>query len=205
MNVTLILIIITVFISWQAFNKTEVFNQFMHYPVVENRNREFHRWLTSVFLHGDWMHLGINMFVLYGFGSQVEDRFVGLFGEVMGRINYLLLYLLAGVFANVPTFFKHRNNGGFRSVGASGAVSGIMLSSVLFNPWAQWYIYGILPLNALLASVLFLIYSSWAGKRSHDNIDHMAHFWGAIFGFVFTVALKPSVFTDFLSELMDRL
>ena len=147
MSVTLILIIVTGLVSYQAFSNRDMFYKLMHNPYIEVRNKEYYRFLTSCFVHGSWMHLGINMFVLYQFGQKVEGYFVQVFGEFMGRLNYLLMYLLAGIFADIPTFFKQKDNQMFSSVGASRAVSGVMFAFVLFDPWAMLYLFFILPMR----------------------------------------------------------
>ena len=150
MSLTLILIIVTVLISWPAFSNQEMFVKLMHYPYGELRSKEYYRFLTSVFLHGSTMHLFINMFVLYQFGTGVEGYFVIQFGEGLGRTYYLLLYLLSGIFGDIPTYFKHKNNQMFSSVGASGAVSGIMLAFVIFNPWSMLLLFSSSPCLLLL-------------------------------------------------------
>lgn len=203
-SVTLVLIIVTAFISWQAFSNRDLFLKFMHFPYEEHRDKEFYRWVTSVFLHGSWMHLAINMFVLWSFGTFIEGAFVEIFGSPMGRINFLALYLLSGIFADIPTYLKHKNNQSFSSVGASGATSGIMFAFALLLPWEMIYLFGVIPIPAILAAVLYLIYSSYASrKEAGSRIDHEAHFWGAVFGFVFTIILKPELFSRFLSELVN--
>lgn len=203
-SVTLVLIIVTAFISWQAFSKRDLFLKFMHFPYEEHRDKEFYRWVTSVFLHGSWMHLAINMFVLWSFGTFIESAFVEIFGSPMGRINFLALYLLSGIFADIPTYLKHKNNQSFSSVGASGATSGIMFAFALLLPWEMIYLFGIIPIPAILAAVLYLIYSSYASRQeAGSRIDHEAHFWGAVFGFIFTIILKPELFSRFLNELIN--
>jgi membrane associated rhomboid family serine protease len=203
MSITLILIIVTGLISYQAFSNRDMFFKLMHNPYQEAHRKEYYRFLTSCFVHGSWPHLFINMFVLYQFGTIVEQVFQGIFGDIMGRLNYLLLYLLSGIFADIPTFLKHKDNHIFSSVGASGAVSGLMFAYVLFDPWAMLLIFFIIPLPAFLAGILYLIYSSYASKRAGDMIDHDAHFYGAVFGFLFTISLRPSVFLTFLEKLME--
>ncbi len=202
MSITLILIIATVLISWPAFSNQDMFYKLMHYPYQEVRNKEYYRLLSSVFLHGSTLHLFINMFVLYQFGTAVENYFVIYFGDAIGRINYLLVYILSGIFGDVPTYFKHKDNQMFSSVGASGAVSGIMLAFVLFNPWSMLLLFFIIPMPAFVAAAAYLIYSSWASKKGGGHIDHEAHFWGAVFGFCFTIALKPSLIAVFLENLI---
>lgn len=202
MTITLILIIVTCLVSYQAFNNPDMQYKLLHYPYQENISREYHRWLTACFVHGNWMHLAINMYVFYGFGEQVEYRFLEIFGPAIGRVNFLLLYLATAVMANVPTYYRHRHNQAFRSVGASGAVSGILFVFILFEPWATLGLFFIIPVKAILAALLFLVYSSYAGRRSNDMIDHEAHFYGAVFGFSFACALKPSLFGDFVQKIV---
>ncbi|MBK9012731.1 MAG: rhomboid family intramembrane serine protease [Saprospiraceae bacterium] len=202
-TVTLVIIVITAIVSWLALSNRDLFLKFMHYPYEEHRDKEFYRWVTSVFLHGSWMHLAINMFVLWSFGTFIESVFVELFGATMGRINFAALYLLSGVFADIPTYIKHKNNQSFSSVGASGATSGIMFAFALLLPWEKIYLFGVLPIPAIVAAVLYLVYSSYSSRQeAGSRIDHEAHFWGAVFGFAFTVALKPSLFTSFLSQVV---
>jgi membrane associated rhomboid family serine protease len=205
MSLTLILIIVTVLISWPAFSNLDMFYKLMHHPYQEVRKKEYYRFLTSVFLHGSMTHLLVNMFVLYQFGTAVEQYFVLHFGEGLGRFNYLMLYLLSGIFGDVPTYFKHKDNYGFSSVGASGAVSGIMLAYVIFNPWSMLLLFFIIPMPAFVAAILYLVYSSWASKKGGERIDHEAHFWGAVFGFCFTIALKPALFSSFIGQLIQGL
>lgn len=206
LSVTIVLIIVTAFISWQAFGNRDLFLKFMHYPYEEARDKEYYRWITSVFLHGSWIHLGVNMFVLWSFGTFIEGAFVQIFGGTMGRVNFLALYLLSGIFADIPTYLKHKNNESFSSVGASGATSGIMFAFALLLPWEMIYLFGIIPIPAIVAAVLYLVYSSYSARQeAGSRIDHEAHFWGAVFGFVFTVALKPELFSNFLSQLVENM
>ncbi len=203
MSLTLIIIGLTVLISWPAFNNQDMFLKLLHSPYLESRNKEYYRMLTSVFLHGSMMHLFINMFVLYQFGTAVEHYFVNFFGGTMGRLNFLLLYLLSGIFGDLPTYFKHKDNYSFSSVGASGAVSGVLMAFVLFDPWSMLLLFFIIPMPAFVAAILYLVYSSWASKKEGGRIDHQAHFWGAVFGFCFTIALRPSLFLYFLHDLVN--
>jgi membrane associated rhomboid family serine protease len=203
MSITIALLIITGLISWQAFSNREMFYKLMHNPYQEAQREEYYRVLTACFVHGNLTHLFINLFVLWQFGEVVEEIFVQIFGATMGRINFLFLYLLTGVFANLPTHFKHRANHLFSSVGASGAVSGVLFAYVLFNPWAILLLFFIIPMPAIVAAVGYLIYSSRASKKGGDMIDHDAHFYGAVFGLLFTIALKPSIFSLFLARLME--
>ncbi len=203
MSITLMLIIFIGLISYMAFNDREKFYRLMHIPYVEAREKQYYRWLTSIFVHANMTHLLINLFVFYSFGQVVEQVFVVMFGELFGRLNFLLLFLLSGIFADIPTFLKHRNNPSFSSVGASGAISGVMLASVLFDPWQTWLLFFIIPVWAIVAAILYLVYSSYASRQEGSFIDHDAHFYGAVFGLLFTLVLKPTLLPYFLNELTN--
>lgn len=144
------------------------------------------------------------MYVLFIFGEVIENYFLAIFGEMMGRLNFILLYLLTIIFANIPTFMIHKNNPHFSSVGASGAVSGLIFVFILFLPWEMLLLFFVIPCPAIVAGVLYLVYSSWAAKKGTDRIDHVAHFGGAVFGFLFTIMLKPELFNRFLDALLNN-
>jgi len=204
MSLTLIIVIITGLISYNAFQDRGRFVSLMHSPFQEKRSNQYYRMLTSGFLHGGMEHLAINMYVLYVFGSLIEGDFLAIFGEMMGRLNFLLLYLLGIIFANIPTFILHNNNPNFSSVGASGAVSALVFVYILFYPWRMLYLFFIIPCPAIIGGVLYLVYSSYAAKKGTGKIDHVAHFGGAVFGFLFTIILKPELFTRFMDSLVNN-
>ena len=203
MSVTLALVIITGLISYQAFTNPAMKAKLLHRPVEEHRDKEYYRLLTHGFIHADWTHLLINMYVLYMFGEMVERYFTHSMGGMKGRMAYLFMYLATIVAASLYTHFKHKNNPYYAALGASGATSGIMFAFALFDPWAILLLFFILPCPAIVAAVLYLVYSSWASKNSRDNIGHDAHFWGAVFGFLFTIALNPPFFSQFVDRLVN--
>lgn len=201
MSLTLIIIIITGLVSYQALNDRSLSEKLKHYPYVESRNKEYYRMLTGGFVHGNMTHLLINMFVLYSFGEYVEARFLGEFGELKGRLFYLFLYLGSIIVADIGTYFQHKDNPRFASVGASGATSAILLVFVIYNPWATLLLFFVIPCPAIIAAVGYLIYSSWASKNSNDMIDHSAHFYGAVFGIIFIFVSKPDMLPIFLDSV----
>jgi membrane associated rhomboid family serine protease len=141
------------------------------------------------------------MFVLYSFGLVVEDRFQEILGNMAGKVMFFSFYLFMIVLANLPTFAKHKSNGSYRAVGASGATSAVIFSSIVFEPTSKIYLFAALPLPAIVFGVLYLVYEHWAGKRNLDNIGHDAHFYGAIAGFIFTILIKPSLFMEFIHKI----
>ncbi len=201
-SITIIIVAVCVLISYICFGNQELFHKLKHWPYAEVREKEWYRLISSGFIHGSWMHLLINMFVFWQFGEVVEARFRVEFGLLWGNLFYTLLFLVTIVLADIPSLLKHKDNVYYSAVGASGAVSGILFVNILFYPWNLLYLYAIIPIPGIVAGVLYLIYSSWASKNSRDNIDHDAHFYGALFGLLFTVMLKPSLFVDFINQLM---
>jgi membrane associated rhomboid family serine protease len=202
MTATNLLLIFTCLVSWQAFQNPNLFDKLKHHPYVESREKEYYRWLTSGLIHADFLHLGINMFVFWQFGNVVEKIYQSEFGENMGRILYVLMYLTAIVFSDLPTFRKHRDNPYYMAVGASGAVSAVVFTFILYYPWAEMSLYGIIPFRAIIGGVAYLVYEQWASQNAKDNIGHDAHFAGAIYGIVFTMILNPSTFSTFIDKII---
>jgi membrane associated rhomboid family serine protease len=197
---TLILLIITAVISVIAFSNQGVMRKLIHNPWMVHHRKEYWRLISSGFIHADWMHLLINMFVLFGFGQAVEIYYEAYFGE-KGTYYFIMLYLSSIVIANTPSQAKHRDNPHYNSLGASGAVSAILFAAILFNPWSKVYLFGVIGIPGIILGPLYLILEYRMGKKGGTNINHDAHFWGALFGLIFTILLKPSIFMDFLHRL----
>ncbi len=198
---TLIIIILTVLISVNAFYNPTVFDKLKFNPYRTAHQKEFWRLITYGFIHADWIHLGVNMFVLYSFGNVVFAYFNVVFpGKAL--FYYLVLYVGGLMIAAAPAFGKHKNNIYYNSVGASGAVSAIVFSSIVFDPMNKIYLFFIpIGIPAIIFGVLYLVYSAYMDKKGTDNIGHDAHFWGGIFGFGLTIALKPELFLYFLHRI----
>ena len=147
------------------------------------------------------MHLFINMFVLYSFGKVVIDYYVAIFG-LKGYYYFVLLYIGAIMLSVLPSFGKHKNDPGYNAVGASGAVSAVVFASILFVSLGKIYLFFIpIGIPAFIFGGLYLYYSAYMAKRGGDNIGHDAHFWGALFGIVYTIALKPKIFLYFIDQI----
>ncbi len=203
MSVTLIIVIITCLVSIACFNNETLFNELKHYPIAEDRKSQYYRWLTSGFVHGDFMHLFINMFVLHEFGKTVEGYLIYHFGQTGGSILFLVTYILILIMGDIPTYFKHKDNAYFSSVGASGGVSGILFIYILLYPWNMLGLFAIIPVPAIVFGVLYLWYSTWASKNQNTNIDHDAHFYGAIAGVLVAIVSRPAVFSEFINSLIN--
>ncbi len=202
--ITLLIVILTVLTSVAAFRREELFYKLDLSPARIVHQKEYYRIFTHAFLHADYFHLGINMLVLYSFGTYVEKIFseLELAGLIFsGPFFYILLYVTSIALASLPTVTRNRNNEHYSAVGASGAVSAIVFTYIFFAPLEKIYFYMVLPIPGILFGVLYLVYSSYMSRRKNDNINHSAHFWGAVVGFLFPILLDPSLFMVFLDNL----
>lgn len=145
----------------------------------------------------------MNMYVLFSFGGIVLSIFKFYFGG-KAIINFLLLYIGGIIFSVLVDFSKNKDNIYYNAVGASGAVSAIVFSSIILSPGGKISLFFIpIGIPSAIFGVLYLIYSAYMTKRANDNIGHSAHFWGAIFGVVFTIILKPKFALIFLEQLKE--
>lgn len=204
---TYILIFITVVVSVLCFRDRNMFDKLSFVPYRVVHNREWYRMLSHVFVHGDYVHLAVNMFVLLSFGQNIERLFKAYAqaGSIFSSwICYLLLYFGGALAASLYDVIKRRNNPYFVSVGASGAVAAVVFASIFFNPWSKLYFFGVLPIPGIVFGVLYILYSQYMSKKSGDNINHNAHLYGALFGFLFPILMNPSFLQVFLTNLTGR-
>lgn len=203
MSITLIIVVLTSAFSLYAMNNREFFLKTLYSPYRVYHFKEYYRLLTHAFLHAGWIHLFINMYVLYVFGRASEEYF-NYYKDGGGSFNYILLYMGGVLFATLPALKKHKDNVLYSSVGASGAVSAVLFSSIAFNPTMPIiFIFLPIPIPAVIFGVLYLFYEAYMDKRSQDYVAHDAHYYGAIFGALFTFLTLPASFVNFFSQLMD--
>ncbi|MCK9451096.1 MAG: rhomboid family intramembrane serine protease [Bacteroidales bacterium] len=199
---TYAIIILTVLISIAAFNNEELFQRFRFNAWLIKEKKQSWRFFSYAVLHAGWMHLLVNMFVFFSFGRFVEQAFIQVFGIGQGLLYFVLLYVGGVVFSTLYDFNQQKANPYYNAVGASGAVAAVLFSSILLEPVNSLFIFPIpFPVPAWLFGVLYLVYSAYMGKKEADNIGHNAHFFGAIFGLAFTIAIKPSFVEGFIFQL----
>jgi membrane associated rhomboid family serine protease len=201
-SITLIIVLITAAVSILAFQQPDLMQKLQFNPYTIKRRNQWHRFLTHGLLHADWMHLIINMLVLYSFGESTVYFFTLYLGS-SGTMVFVSMYVLALLFSSISTYRKHQDHHWYNAVGASGAVSAVLFSHVLFSPLTQIYLYGILPLPSLLWAALYVGYSVWSSRNSNDNINHEAHLWGALFGLLFTALTCKGVLQTFFFQLQN--
>lgn len=201
MSITLIIIIITAIVSVAAMQNRELLSKLQFNAYLVKHGNEWHRALTHALVHAGWLHLFVNMWVLWNFGLIVEQFFDAYRGE-WGRVMYLALYVGGVLFATLPALRKHQDNFNYNAVGASGAVSAVLFASIYFLPTMGIYIMFIpIAIPAFVIGPLYLAYEWYQHKNSTDNVAHDAHFWGAAFGFALSVLFVPEQFVMFVKEI----
>jgi membrane associated rhomboid family serine protease len=200
--ITYIIIGLTVLVSLYAIGRPEVMSKMMLNPYMVERRGQYFRFVTSGFVHRDHLHLIFNMITLYFFGTIIESVFAAVFGS-KGSLYFIALYVLAIIVSDIPSYFKHRNNPGYNSLGASGGVAAIVFAFILFLPLEKIYLYMALPVPGFILGFLYIIYSYYQGRRGGDNINHDAHLYGSLFGVVFCVILYPQVLENFVEQIKN--
>jgi len=203
MTISILLIVITVAASLYAWNHPDKYTRWMMNPFAVVHKQQYYRLITSGFIHAGYVHLLFNMITLYFFGDVIEQRFRYYYGG-SGIFYFLLLYFMGMLVADIPSLIKYRNNSNYNSLGASGAVSAVVFAGILFNPTAKICVFlPVLCLPGFIFGILFLLYSYYQGKRMADNINHDAHFYGAVFGVVFSIIIEPSVIVTFFDQILN--
>lgn len=197
----ILLIIAISGISIMGFSQTDVVYklQFNAWQIL--RKKEYYRLFTHAFVHGGWMHLIVNMFVLWSFGRGVLYLF-SIYFNVNPTLLFLLLFATAIPISSLYSLQKEKNNYHYNAVGASGAVTAVVFASIFLEPYSTIYIYFI-PVPGIVFGAIYLIYSKYMSNRGTDNIGHDAHFWGAVYGFFFPLVMEPGLAKLFFYKLLS--
>lgn len=193
-----IIFLFTIITSIYAFNDHALYGKFMLHPYSVSRRYKLYTLITSGLIHADWMHLIFNMMTFYFFAFPLE--------AMIGSWQFGAVYFLALVLSDIPSVIKHKNDMWYTSLGASGAISGVLFSYILFQPFSSMMIFPIpIPIWAIIFGPLYLIYCVYASKQSRDNINHDAHFFGALAGMIVTVLVVPGVIPHFLEQILAKI
>jgi len=193
---TLGLLVINIIASVYAFSNRAFFEDNVFWISQIKQNKQWHRFISSAFLHVNGIHLFINMFVLYEFGTILE--------EVLGTWGFALLYFISLLGGNGWEYIHKGNLPNYRAVGASGATSGIILAFCLFFPFATLLLFFIIPMWSIVLAVLFVGGSYYLSKKPGTMIAHGAHLGGALAGLAVAIMLRPDAIGLFLQQVSER-
>lgn len=192
-----LIFIFTLVTSIYAFNDSSLYGKFMLHPYSVYRRSNVYTLLTSGLIHGSWMHLAFNMFTFYFFAFSLE--------ATVGSLRFGLIYFIGLILSDIPSVIKHKDDYHYHSLGASGAISAVLFSYIMFYPLNTLMIFPLpVPIWAALFGVLYLVYSYYMSKSSRDNINHDAHLFGAITGIVITILVVPGIVPHFIETITAR-
>ncbi len=201
--ITLVILITTCLVSWRAMENHDLLRKLMQHPYSVKYSKQYYRLFSHMLVHSGFPHLLLNMFVFYSFGSAVERSLKFMYGPSSGALYFIVLYVLGGLVATLPSMRKHADNPGYSAVGASGAVSSVMMAFMIMYPTAEIAFFFILPMPAFLGVFVFFILEHLMQKNMKTNIAHDAHIWGAIFGAVFVALLDKEFIVRFIFQVQE--
>ena len=196
-----LLTLLTVGISILAFYGRRIPDKLIMSPYKVVYKKQLHRVITHAFIHANWMHLIFNMIALWSFGIAVEQYFSMI--TSIPHVHFYIMYLGAVLVSSISDLVKHKDNPGYLTLGASGGVSAVVFAAIFFNPWHLIYIF-FLPCPGIIFGALYLIYCSYQSKKGAiDHINHDAHFYGSVFGFLYPILIEPSSIQHFIHQLVN--
>ena len=183
---TWLIIGVTACASYVGFTRERFLDSFIFSPVRVLRDRQYHRLITSGFLHANWPHLIFNMFSLYSFGGTIEMMF--------GPHVLLLIYFASILGGGLVSLYLHRHQEDYRALGASGGVCGIVFAAIFLLPGGGVVVWPVpFTMPSWLYAIVFILVSFFGIRSEAGNIGHDAHLGGAIVGLAVATVLYPSI------------
>jgi len=194
-SVALVIFVATLVASLAGlYARPQVIERSLFRPYWFLRRRQYDTIVTSGFVHADLPHLIFNMVTFWFFAFPLERQ--------IGGVRFALLYFLGLVVSDLGTYFKHRNDPQYASLGASGAISAVLFAAIVYFPWMKLFIIPIpLPIPAPLFAVGYVAYSWYSARQARGRINHDAHLGGAVFGVLFVLLTDPAAFGQFFRWL----
>ena len=192
---------LTIAASLLAFRNHELLRKLMLNPFEFIHGKKYYQVITSGFIHADIQHLLFNMLSFYFFAFPLEGLMVQAAG-VIGHLYFGLVYIISMVLADTYTIIKQKDNPSYFSLGASGAVTAVIFSAILFEPMNKIYLMFIpIGIPAPIFAVLYVGYSIYAAKQMRGNINHEAHLGGAFSGLILTILLFQGILHHFIRAI----
>ena len=202
-SILTIIILVTVIISYMAFNNKSLMDKTLYIPYDCKHNKNYARMITHIFVHADYGHLFFNMFSLYFLGDALLNYgLIPTYGNFQGQSHFFILYFFGGLFATLIPYVRNQDNPNYRSLGASGAVSAVIFAAIIWHPTMELNLLFIpIPIKAYIFGPLYLLYEFYADKRGQTGIAHDAHIGGAIFGVLYVLIINVDKGKEFIEAI----
>jgi membrane associated rhomboid family serine protease len=183
----LIILVVTLIVSVIGLSSPRFIARSLLLPYRVAHGSGYAGLITSGLVHADVTHMLFNLITYYSFAFRLES--------MIGSTMFVLLYFGAMLVGSLGTVFKHRNNPQYASLGASGAVLGVLFASLVYFPrQSVSFLILPIPIPAPLFAVGYLAYSWYSSRTPRGNVNHDAHIFGALTGFVFVLVTDPAAF-----------
>jgi membrane associated rhomboid family serine protease len=191
----LIILIVTIIVSVVGLSSPKLIERSLLRPYLVARGSGYAGLLTSGFVHASVGHMVFNLITFYSFGFPLE--------RVIGSFRFVALYFSALLVSGLGTCFKHRNDPGYASLGASGAILGVLFASIVYFPRQSLYILPLpIPIPAPLFAIGYLAFSWYSSRTNRGQINHDAHIFGALTGLAFVLLTDSRTFMNVLESLL---
>lgn len=202
--ITYTIIVLTVLISIQGFNSADFSYKMSFSPYLAKHYNQKTRFFTHMFVHADWGHLFFNMFSFYMFGKFIELELRAYYGDYLGGFHFFVLYLLGGLFSTLWPFIRNQDKDNYFSVGASGAVSAIIFSTIIWYPQLRMgLIFLPIMVPGYIFGPLYLLFEFFAFRYGKSRIAHDAHIGGALFGILYIIIINIDKANDFVNQILN--
>jgi membrane associated rhomboid family serine protease len=192
MSIAAIILVVTLATSLAGlYGSPKIIEQSLFRPYWFLRRKQYATIVTSGLVHADLPHLIFNLITFYFFAFQLEKQ--------IGGPRFAALYLIGLVVSDAGTYFKHRNDPDYASLGASGAISAVLFASIVYFPWQKLFIIPIpVPIPAPIFAIGYVAYSWYSARHARGRINHDAHLGGALLGLAFVAITDPGAYRQLL-------
>jgi membrane associated rhomboid family serine protease len=191
---TLTILVVTIIVSVIGFAAPKVIERSLLRPYQVARGSGYVGLLTSGFVHANVGHMVFNLITFYSFGFALE--------RAIGPVRLVALYFSALLISGIGTCYKHRDDPAYASLGASGAILGVLFASIVYFPRQSLYILPLpVPIPAPLFAVGYLAFSWYSSRSNRGQINHDAHIFGALTGLAFVLLTDPTRFMALVRSL----